>query len=65
MHVFQCPRCDLKLPSAAELTDDLDSDHPDFHAWPTSVADALLSACHCRHHDGANHQATVHRSHAA
>jgi hypothetical protein len=51
MHVLQCPRCDVRLPSAAELKDHLATDHPDFAATASSVENDLLSAGH-RRHDG-------------
>jgi hypothetical protein len=52
MHVFQCPRCDMRFLNAPELTDHLSIDHPDFHATPTNAEDDLLGACHCHHHGG-------------
>jgi hypothetical protein len=51
MHVLQCPKCEVRLPSAAELKDHLATDHPDFEATASSVENDLLSASH-RHHDG-------------
>lgn len=30
MHVIQCPRCEIRLPSVAELKDHMSTDHPDF-----------------------------------
>jgi hypothetical protein len=54
VHVLQCPKCEVRLPSASELKDHLATDHPDFEATALSVEIDLLSAVH-RHRDEVKH----------
>lgn len=55
MRVLHCPRCEVRFLIAAELTDHISLDHPDFHATATSAENDLLAACHCHHHASGRH----------
>ena len=55
MQVLQCPRCEMRFPSASELSDHLSVDHPEFHSNAASVENDLLGACHCHHRGGSPH----------
>jgi hypothetical protein len=35
VHVFQCPKCQLRFPSSSELKEHLTVDHPNLSAEPT------------------------------
>ena len=52
MTALQCPRCQLRFVTGAELRSHLEVDHPSFHAGATTVDEDLLGACHCHHHPG-------------
>ena len=46
MDVLQCPECELRFRFESELEEHLGLEHPNFHAEPPSIEDALLKASH-------------------
>ena len=40
MQVLQCPKCEMRFPSASELSDHLSVDHPDFQHDEPARGDA-------------------------
>lgn len=56
MDVYQCPGCELRYVTGAELLDHIATDHPAFEVKSKSAEDALLSAAH-RHRHATHYQA--------